>query len=240
MKAVWKDETTHAESVYCMCSIPHTAIECYRHPTQPIVVFVLFGVYCAWSLLAFIHIFFLPLGMLYNAHLYKQQHSFQYYIPFCYESAVAAVASSYTFFGWVCLSSLHTHAVSTALRFSISFQCAWVFFLSLSHLSHLTTFVNVNFICEPMYWNIPKKSQATWFSEGTRNTNYSFRCVVQSWCACVVVLKHNHSLLLCLSMYVLWLLLCVHFCDAHREKCCFSEWFSGLIYCILSQKLFHF
>lgn len=31
MKAVWKDETTHAESVYCMCSIPHTAIECYRH-----------------------------------------------------------------------------------------------------------------------------------------------------------------------------------------------------------------
>lgn len=58
MKAVWKDETTHAESVYCMCSIPHTAIECYRHPTQPIVVFVLFGVYCAWSLLAFIHIFF--------------------------------------------------------------------------------------------------------------------------------------------------------------------------------------
>lgn len=58
MKAVWKDETTHAESVYCMCSIPHTSIECYRHPTQPIVVFVLFGVYCAWSLLAFIHIFF--------------------------------------------------------------------------------------------------------------------------------------------------------------------------------------
>lgn len=138
MKAVWKDETTHAESVYCMCSIPHTAIECYRHPTQPIVVFVLFGVYCAWSLLAFIHIFFLPLGMLYNAHLYKQQHSFQYYIPFCYESAVAAIASSYTFFGWVCLSSLHTHVVSTALRFSISFQCAWVFFpLSLIFLISL-------------------------------------------------------------------------------------------------------
>lgn len=240
MKAVWKDETTHAESVYCMCSIPHTAIECYRHPTQPIVVFVLFGVYCAWSLLAFIHIFF-AIGYAVQRTLVQTTafvsilHSLLLWVRCCCCCQFVHIfrLGLFIFFAHACSQHCAT------ILYLIS-MCMGFFPLSLSHLSHLTTFVNVNFICEPMYWNIPKKSQATWFSEGTRNTNYSFRCVVQSWCACVVVLKHNHSLLLCLSMYVLWLLLCVHFCDAHREKCCFSEWFSGLIYCILSQKLFHF